>query len=73
MFFYHILGMAAILFNGRRSNVKYGEISHGVSEKKTFKDYMILCMYIAQRRGQTTLRDKHWIVTNPFFYFNHTL
>ena len=30
-------------------------------------------MYIAQGQGQITLADKILIVTNKFYYFNHTL
>ena len=33
-------------------------VCQAVSEKKTFKHYEILYMYIAQRLGQVTLRGK---------------
>ena len=58
------MGMAAILFNGAEpfeqivnipstegpmwNLVKIGQV---VSEKKTFKDFMILYLYIAQGQG----------------------
>ena len=44
------------------------------SDKKTFKDYMILYMYIAVGQGQITPPgDKIWIVvTEKFNFFNHT-
>ena len=61
------MGMAAILFNGaepfeqivnisstenpKRNLVKTGK---AISEKKTFKDFMILYLFIAQGQGQTT-------------------
>ena len=41
-----------------------------VSEKKTFKDYMILNMYIAKIKLPG---DKILIVTKKFYYFNHKL
>ena len=61
------MGMAAILFSGAESFeqivnipliegpmwhlVKIGQVG---SEKKTFKDFMILYLYIAQGQGQIT-------------------
>ena len=42
-----------------------------VSEKKTFKDFMILYMYIAQGQGQIT--HKTLMVAKQFYFFNHTL
>ena len=63
------MGMAAILFNGaepfeqivntplkRRSYVKCGENLSIVSDKKTFKNYTILYMYIALGQGQINPR-----------------
>ena len=66
--------MAVILFYGaepfeviiilypfdRRPHVKYGQ---AISKKKTFKDYAILYMYIAQGQGQITPGDKSLIVS----------
>ena len=46
------------------------KIAHLVSEKKTFDNYTILYMYIAQGQGQITLI---LIVTKKFYYFNHKL
>ena len=34
--------------------MKSGETGKAVSEKKTFKDFMILYLYIAHGQGQTT-------------------
>ena len=79
--------MAAILFNDAEQfeqidNTPSTEgpiwflvkIGQAVSEKKTFKDYEILYMYIAQGQGQIILGDKILIVTEGiFFYFDHTL
>ena len=61
------MGMAAILFNGAEPfeqmfNIPSTEgpvwnlkkMSQAVSEKKTFKDFMILYLYIAQGQGQIT-------------------
>ena len=39
------------------------KIGEDVLEKKTFKDYEILYMYIALGQGQKTLGDKTLIVT----------
>ena len=44
-----------------------------VSEKKTFKDYEILYMYIAQGQGQIAPGDKVLIVTKRVYYFDYTL
>ena len=49
------------------------KIGKAVSEKKTFKDYKILYMYIAQGQGQRTPRDKSLIVTERVCYFDHIL
>ena len=49
------------------------KIRTAVSEKKTFKDYKILYMYIAQGQGQITLGDKILIVTKQVCYFELTL
>ena len=50
--------------------MKFGQ---AVSEKKTFKDFDILYMYIAQGQGQMTPRDKIFVVTRSICYFDHTL
>ena len=64
------MGMAAILFNDAEpyeqiynmpstEGPKYNlvKIGQAVSEKKTFKDYKILYMYIAQGQGQILQED----------------
>ena len=67
------MGMAAILFNGTEPfeqivNIpstegpmcnlkKMGQV---VSEKKTFKDFMTLYLYIALGQGQETLRGQNF-------------
>ena len=38
----------------QKAHVKSGKIVQEVSEKKTFKDFMILYMYIAKGQGQIT-------------------
>ena len=48
------------------------KIDQAVSEKRRFKDYVSLYMYIAQGQGQT-LGDKILIVTIGVCYFDHTL
>ena len=48
-------------------------IGQTVSEKKTFKDYEILYMYIAQGKWPITLEDKILFVTKRVCYFDHTL
>ena len=53
--------------------MKSGEIGQAVSEKQSFKDYDILCMYIAQGQGQITLGDKIFVVTKGVYFFDHTL
>ena len=68
------LGMAAILFNCAEQigNIRLREdpiwnlvkIAQTVSDKKTFKKYTILYMYIAQGQWQITLWDK-------IFSFSH--
>ena len=50
------------------------KIDQAVSEnKKTFTDYKILYMHIAQRKGQKTLGDKSLIATIRVCCFEHTL
>ena len=49
------------------------KIGQTVSEKKMFKDYKILYMYIAHGQGQITLRDKILTLTKRVCYFHHTL
>ena len=44
------------------------KIAQTVSEKKTFKIYLILYMYMAQGQGQTTLRGQ-----NFDYNYNYTL
>ena len=53
--------------------MKSGEIDQAISEKKTFQDFEILYMYIAQEQGQLTPRDKISVVTKSVGYFDHTL
>ena len=78
--------MATILFNGAEPFEQIGKslwtegpmwnlvkIAQAVSEKKTFKNYTILYMYIAQGQGQITPGDKFFIITKMFYYFNHSL
>ena len=77
------MGMAAILFNGSESveqivNIlstchiwDLVKIAQAFSEKKTFKDFMILYLYIAQGQGQTT--PKILTVAKQFYFFNHML
>ena len=66
------MGMTAILFNDAElleqsvnilstegpmwNLVKIGQV---VSEKKTFKDFMVLYLYIAQGQGQITPRGQN--------------
>ena len=67
------MDMAAILFNGAEPYEQIGntlltegpmwnlvKITQAVSEKKTFKNCIILCMYIAQGQGQITLRGQYF-------------
>ena len=49
------------------------KIGQAVSEKKTFKNYDILYMYIAQGQGPITLGDNFFVVTKGVYYFDHTL
>ena len=49
------------------------KICQAVSEKKTFKYYKILYMYIAQGQGQITPEDKSSIVTERVCYFDLAL
>ena len=59
---------------GQRIQLSHrGRPGPAVLEKKTFKDYEILYMYIAQGQGQITKRDKIFIVTERASYFDHTL
>ena len=80
------MGMVAILFSGAKpfeQIVSYlsiedpmwnlVKIACPVSEKKTFKYYIILYTYIAQGLINNPQRDKILIVTKRFYYFNHTL
>ena len=80
------MGMAAILFNDAEpfeqsvnipltegpmwNLVKIGQV---VSEKKTFKDFMVLYLYIAVKQVQITPGDKTMILSKTFYYFYHTL
>ena len=67
------MDMAAILFNGAETFEQIGKtlstegpiwnlmkIAKEVSEKKTFKNYTIQYMYIAQGQGQITLRGQNF-------------
>ena len=67
------MDMAAILFNCVEPFEQTGntlltegpiwnpvKIAQTVSEKKTFKNYTILYMYIAQGQGQITLRGQNF-------------
>ena len=73
------MGMAGILFNGPEPIVNIlspegpmwnlVKTVQAVSEKKMFKDFMI--MYIAQGQGQTT--TKIFMVAKQFYFCNHTL
>ena len=68
------MGMVVIFFNTTEGPMwNLVKIGLSVSEKKTFKDYKILYMYIAQRQGQITPGDKILIVTERVCYFDHTL
>ena len=80
------MGTAAILFNDAESfeqmdnmpstegpNCYLVKIGQSVSGKKTFKDYEILYMYIAQGQGQIIHEDKMLIVTKRVCYYDHTL
>ena len=49
------------------------KIGQAVSEKKTFKDYVILYMCIAQVQGQITLGNKILIVTKRVCYIDQTI
>ena len=81
------IGMAATLFTGVEPfdqivNTPSTEdpmwnlvkIGQAVSEKKTFKDYMILYMYVAQGQRQISPPgDKILIVTKQFYNFKNTM
>ena len=80
------MGMAAILLNGAEPFEQIGSTpltespmwnlvksAQAVSEKKAFKNYTMLYMYIAQGQGQITPRDKMFIITKMFYHFNHSL
>ena len=80
------MGMTTILFNGAKPFEQIGntlptegpvrnlvKIAQAVSEKKTFKNYTILYMYIAQGQGQITHRGQKNNITKMFYYFNHSL
>ena len=67
------MDMAVILFNGTEPFEQYGnilstegpiwylvKIAQAVSEKKTFKNYTILYMYIAKMKGQITPRGQNF-------------
>ena len=58
----------------RRPLVKYGENRSSCFRKEDFQDYMYTVLYkcIAQRQGQITTWDKILIVTETFYYSNHT-
>ena len=50
--------------------VKIGQV---VSEKKTFTDFKVLYLYVAQWQGQITPRGQILILTKTSYYFYHTL
>ena len=72
------MSMAAILFNGAKpfeqmtiSLRQYPlwnlmKIGQAVTEKKMFKDYTILYMYITQGHEQITLGIKFWLYLKWF-------
>ena len=53
--------------------VKTGQAISDQPAWKTYKDYEILHMYIAQGQGQITPGDKILIVVKKVYYFEHTL
>ena len=65
--------------------MKSGKIGQVVLEKKRFKDFMVLYLYIAQGQRQITTwwwgwgcggkegAGKNLILTKTFYYFNNTL
>ena len=79
------MGIAAILFNGAEpfeqifnvtstegpmwNLVKIGQLV----PEKTFKDFIILYLYIAQGQGQLPCGGKIFIQTNKFYYFSRIL
>ena len=85
--FFSKMGLAANLFKGAQpfeqtANPLLTEscpmrnlviIRQEISKKKTFKDYTILYLYIAQGQVQITLGANFLIITKKLFYFNHTL
>ena len=50
---------------------KLMKIVQVVSEKKTFKNFTIVYIYIAQEQGQIT--PKNFTVAKKVYFFNHTL
>ena len=72
------MGMVAILFNGTEQivNILLTEVPmldlvkivQAFSEK-TFKDFMVLYLYLAQGQGQITPK----MVVKQFYFFNHML
>ena len=78
--------MAAILFYGaepfeqiginpfnRRPHRNPMKITQAVSKKKSFKNYTILYMCIAQGQRQITVRGQNFDITKLFYSFNHSL
>ena len=73
------MGMASILFKGAEPSEQIVNILSAESpiwnlvktvqavSKKTFKDFTILCMYIAQRQGQ--IAPKILTAAKHFYYF----
>ena len=80
------MDMAVIFFQWRvtiQTNCQYPfdrrpiwnlvKTAKAVSEKKTFENYTIVYIYIAQEQGRITPGDKLFILTIWFYCFNHTL
>ena len=49
------------------------KIGQAISEKKTFQDFEILYIFIAQEQVQLTAGDWILVVTKSVGYFDHTL
>ena len=49
------------------------QVCRAVSEKKTFKEFEILYMYIAMEQGQIILGNKSLVITERVRYFDQTL
>ena len=49
------------------------KIAHVISEKKSFKNYKVLTMHIAQGQEQITPRGQNFDCNYKVLLFNHTL